>query len=101
VEIQAVRSALNQCPTFGDKQDDGTTVTYTITALSFPKVGDQTFSAKLTGAGGSVALDIDLVLARVGRCGLTFADVGIGGVDATVLLAATKTAVSRARPVCS
>lgn len=105
-ELKTLKDGITACPTIKQKDADGTVTTLTASALSFPKLGDETFAVRLAGEGGgqgfSLPLTVDAVFIRTGRCGVTIAGFGIGaGPDSSQLQHAASTAVNRVSSVCS
>jgi hypothetical protein len=62
--VDTFRSQAQGCTSWQDKATDGTTTTYQLAALSFPRLGDDTFAFQLNSTGGVFPVTIDYVLIR-------------------------------------
>jgi len=71
-------TALDACKTF-TIQDNGQTVTVSVGAMSFPKVGDESNAYTLTFTLDTINVAFDAVVAKKGS---TIAVVGLGGIGA-------------------
>ena len=72
--MDVVRTGLDKCQTFSTTDEDGTTFSGSFSAVSFPKVGDDTFAVRLTATAKStgdfemeVPMAGDIVIVRRGR----------------------------------
>jgi hypothetical protein len=82
-----VTAVLKTCTEYTSTNADGTTITFKLTPLSFPKLGDDTFALRLTA---DVALfgsaSVDAIYVRYGDVFLTVVHLSIGltSVDTTL-----------------
>lgn len=79
--LDAVADAVDQCQTFTDVDDDGNEMTYTFAALSFPKLGDDTYAARLSATTPIGPLALDFALARDGDAVVAVINGGLGAAD--------------------
>lgn len=79
--LDAVAGAVDQCQTFTDVDDDGTEVTYTFAALSFPKLGEDTYAARLSATTPFGPLALDFAFAREGDAVAAVINGGLGAAD--------------------
>lgn len=79
--LDALAAAVDQCQTFTDVDEDGTEITYTFTALSFPKLGDDTYAARLSANSPFGPLALDFVFARKGDTVAAIINGGLGAAD--------------------
>lgn len=61
-----VVSVLSECPTFSSTED-GETTDFTLGALSFPKLGDDTVALAITGKTPDFEVKLNIVVVRLGR----------------------------------
>lgn len=79
--LDAFAAAVEQCRAFTEVDDDGTEITYTFTALSFPKLGDDTYAARLSANTPVGPLALDFVFARKGDAVAAIINGGLGAAD--------------------
>lgn len=79
--IDALADAVDQCQTFTEVDDDGTEMTYTFSALSFPKIADDTFAARLSGTTPIGPLAVDFAFARDDDVVVAIINGGLGAAD--------------------
>lgn len=60
-------SLASDCPSFTDTDDDGTTTKFTLGALSFPKLGDETLAITLNVEAAEFNGKINIVVVQLGR----------------------------------
>ncbi|MCW2746024.1 MAG: hypothetical protein JWM48_2574 [Mycobacterium sp.] len=73
-----LRSALNTCRSFTSTDADGKKTTFTTSALSFPKLGDETFAVQITAPNPLGQLVADVVVVRLGNTVVELAYAGLG-----------------------
>lgn len=79
--LDAVADAVDQCQTFTDVDEDGNETTYTFAALSFPKLGDDTYAARLSATTPFGPLALDFAFARDGDAVVAIINGGLGAAD--------------------
>lgn len=79
--LDAVADAVDQCQTFTDVDEDGNETTYTFAALSFPKLGDDTYAARLSATTPFGPLALDFAFARDGDAVVAIINGGFGAAD--------------------
>jgi hypothetical protein len=72
-----VVEVLSQCQAFTSTDDDGVTTEFTIGALSFPKLGDDTVALAVTGRTPDFNLSLNFVVVRLGRNVMSIAQGGL------------------------
>lgn len=80
---------LSDCPSFTSTDADGTKTEFKLSALSFPKLGDDTLALALTGKTPDFAIVLNLVIVRLGR-NVIFVSQGGLTADAAVLEQVTR-----------
>lgn len=75
--LDDVVEVLSQCQTFSSIDDDGVTTDFTIGALSFPKLGDDTVALALTGKTSDLNVSLNFVVVRLGRNVMSVAQGGL------------------------
>jgi hypothetical protein len=102
-DLARLRDAVDKCHDFSMKEDDGSEVKMTVSAASFPKMGDETeafqVGATVTNSGRSVTLGGYLVYVRVGNVVTTIVAYGLPRVDATEVGTITKKSVEKVTPI--
>lgn len=99
--FDAFAAGMQECKTFEQTDADGSTFKGSFTALSFPKVGDDTFAVHLKASGGSEGVTIDLggdfVVVRKSRLMLAVATFSFGAtaIPASELEQIVRKAVSK------
>jgi hypothetical protein len=83
-QFAKMRSAVDQCATFKDTQD-GTTTDWTVTPISFPKLGDQSFAIRLSSEFALGIIEVDSVYIRIGDTitSLQYMVLGLQSIDST------------------
>ena len=89
-----VVSVLSDCPTFSTIEEDGTTTDFTVTALSFPKLGDDTVALAITGTTPDFTIAINVAIVRLGRNVMSVIQGGLTA-DAAVLEQASRTGLDK------
>lgn len=74
----------NKCQTFTETDEDGTETSYTITPLSFPNLGDDTFAFRMAGATPFGPINIDIASVRQGEIVISLVNGGLGQVDSAL-----------------
>lgn len=77
-------SAVDQCATFTDTQD-GTTTEWTVTPISFPKLGDQSFAIRASSEFILGFIEVDSVYIRIGDTvtSIQYMVLGLQSIDST------------------
>lgn len=80
--FDGISPAFDQCKEFEETDEEGNTFKGSFSALSFPKLGDETFAFHMTASGGNGEFTIDIggdfVFIRVGRVINTLATISFG-----------------------
>jgi hypothetical protein len=63
--IDVVSDLLNECQSFTSLDGAGAKTTFELAAMSFPKVGDETFAVAISGESDGVSLAAHMVVTRV------------------------------------
>ncbi len=98
---EAAKQLFSTCTSWTTTGTDGTATSFTASALSFPKLGDQTLALRLNGDDSSTQVALDLVAVRKGNvicvvAGLgTTSILGSNSVDPAVLATTARTAVNK------
>ena len=66
MSVTRLTNIVSQCPKFTSIDKGGARSEYTLAALSFPELGDQTFAAKLTVAAKGLTVLGQVVVTRDG-----------------------------------
>lgn len=99
--IQDMAAAFDRCGTYtSHSRKNGTTSAGRVTALSFPKLGDQTFAARFRVTSQGFEVSADLVLVRVGRCSASVIYGGIVATDYALLERSARSITQRLGKVC-
>lgn len=72
-----VVEVLSQCQAFSSTDDAGVTTDFTIGALSFPKLGDDTVALAVTGKTPDISVSFNFVVVRLGRNVMSMAQGGL------------------------
>jgi hypothetical protein len=77
-------SAVDQCATFTDTQD-GTTTEWTVTPISFPKLGEQSFAIRASSEFVLGFIEVDSVYIRIGDTitSIQYMVLGLQSIDST------------------
>jgi hypothetical protein len=94
-EMRFVRDAFS-CSEW-NTMIDGREVTYRITPLSFPQLGDDAYAVRVAFAFDFVLIETNFVFIRVNRYVIAIAHFGIGGVDSAQTELFARLAVERLR----
>jgi hypothetical protein len=62
----AAKELFASCTAWDAVEDDGTTTSYTTSALSFPQIGDETLALRLSGDADVASVVLDIVIVRQG-----------------------------------
>jgi hypothetical protein len=76
--MDQLAEATNACQSFTQTDEDGTETEFTISALSFPDLGDETFAFRLAATTMLGPLTMDFAVVREGSTGLLIANGGLG-----------------------
>lgn len=82
--LDLLADMANDCQSFTQVEDDGTETEYTITPLSFPDLGDDTFAFRMSATTFLGPLTLDGVAVRDGDLVVTIVHGGIGAVDSAL-----------------
>lgn len=85
-----VLAVLSECPTFSDTDDAGSKTDYTVSSLSFPKMGDDTIALNIKVATSEFDGTVNFVVVRLGRNVMSVAQGGLTADVPTLELAVTK-----------
>lgn len=85
-----VVEVLSECQAFSSTDDDGVTTDFTIGALSFPKLGDDTVALAVTGKTPDISVSLNFVVVRLGRNVMSIAQGGLTTDPAALEQAARK-----------
>ena len=85
-----VLSVLNDCPTFSETDDTGAKTDFTVSALSFPKKGDETVALNIKVKTADFDGVLNFVVVRIGRNVMSIAQGGL-----TADIAALEQAVNK------
>lgn len=85
----------NTCQSFTQPEDDGTETEYTISALSFPDLGDDTFAFRMAGTTAFGPLNLDVVAVRDGALVLAVINGGLGAADSELTESLMQTMAER------
>jgi hypothetical protein len=85
-----VVEVLSECQAFSSTGDDGVTTDFTIGALSFPKLGDDTVALAVTGRTPDIDVSINFVVVRLGPNVMSIAQGGLTTDPAALEQAARK-----------
>lgn len=87
-------AVVNDCPNFTTTNAKGEKVDFTLSALSFPKLGDQTVSFGLSGKTSTLTVQLDVVFVRVGNSAAFFQQGGLA-TDAAALESGARAGVAK------
>lgn len=85
-----VVEVLSQCQTFTTTDGAGVTTDFTIGALSFPKLGDDTVALAVTGKTPEIDISLNFAIVRLGRNVMSIAQGGLTTDPAALEQAARK-----------
>jgi hypothetical protein len=97
--ISAVKDAAKSCVKWTTTDEDGSKSTTTVSALSFDKLGDETLALHMQVDSAGFSIGADLVLVRLGRCGISLGSSGLIPTPGLLAKMAPK-AVSKLKSVC-
>lgn len=83
------------CQSFTQTEDDGTETEYTIGALSFPDLGDDTFAFRMSGTTPFGPLNLDVVAVREGSIVVAIINGGLGAADSELTESLIRTMADR------
>jgi len=81
--LDALAVAVDACQSFTETED-GAEITYTFSPLSFPKLGDDTYAARLSATTPFGPLAMDMAFTRVGDHVLAIINGGFGSADSAL-----------------
>lgn len=83
-QLVKMHSAVDQCPTFKDTQN-GTTFDWTVTPISFPQLGDQSFAIRLSSEFALGIIEVDSVYIQIGDTitSVQYMVMGLQSIDST------------------
>lgn len=91
--LATLTKLFSDCPTFSQTDADGK-IDYTLSPLSFPKLGDETLAIGVTIKNSSITAAADIVISRLGRNLQLIVQGGLG-TDAVALEKAARAGVTR------
>ena len=74
--VKSIGQLLSKCPSFTSTVNSEMTK-FTVSALSFPNLGDQTFATRMTGGTQSITATLDVVIVGVGHNMVSFVAGGL------------------------
>lgn len=77
-DLESIASTMTKCPKF-TTVEDGEKTKFTVSALSFPNLGEQTFALHMVAETGGFTIPLDMVIVVVGHNAVTFATGGFVG----------------------
>ncbi|MCY7365958.1 MAG: hypothetical protein LH469_11715 [Frankiaceae bacterium] len=89
-----VVAVLSDCPTFSSTDETGAKTDFTLAALSFPKLGDDTVALAITGTTPDFTIKINVAIVRLGRNVMSVTQGGLTA-DAAVLEQASRTGLDK------
>jgi len=89
-------SAIKTCAAFDSPNDDGEITKFTLAALSFPNLGDETFALKASGTA-MFPVSLDIAVVRLGDTLIFISNGGIGSADSVVTESVTRKAVEKVK----
>jgi hypothetical protein len=91
--------ALTACKKVTTKTDDGVPFELYLTALSFPKLADDTFALRVTATVSGITINIDMVLIRRGGVLITVVQTARGRIDTTTTEDVSRRALAKVNSV--
>lgn len=85
-----VLAVLSECPTFSDTDETGAKTDFTVSSLSFPKMGDDTIALNIKVATADFNGSVNFVVVRLGRNVMSIAQGGLTADVPTLEQAVTK-----------
>ncbi|GAA4927777.1 hypothetical protein [Actinoplanes utahensis] len=89
------------CPKLTTKTDGGTTFDMYMTALSFPKLADETVAHRVTAEVSGTTVNLDMVLVRRGGVVITLVQTATGVIDTAVTEDVARRALTKAEKALS
>lgn len=93
--LDRLADTVDACQTFTEVEEDGTEVSYTFEALSFPDLGDDTYAARLSGSTPLGPLAFDFAFTRVDSHVLGIVNGGFGAADSELTEELLRTMLDR------
>jgi hypothetical protein len=93
--LEQVRAAAASCTSY-QTTDNGQTATNTVSPLSFPKLGDDSFAVRVNVSGATLPADVDVAAIRKGPVALLVVQLAVGAIDTAITEQAARAATSRA-----
>lgn len=97
--MSSLKKQMSRCAKFTQHDSDGTTTT-TLAALSFPKLGDETYALHATMTNSVFTVLADVVYLRVGNCLAYIAQAGLATVDDKLIESTARTIATRLAKLC-
>lgn len=93
--LDLLAAVANDCQSFTQVDEDGAEVEYTITPLSFPDLGDDTFAFRMSATTFIGPLALDMAAVREGSLVVTVIHGGFGAVDSALTETLMRTMLDR------
>ncbi|MFS0883631.1 hypothetical protein [Aeromicrobium sp. 179-A 4D2 NHS] len=75
--VKAFRTAFETCDSFTETGDDGTKVTFKVSPMAFPSLGDDTVALRLSARSAGIRVVAPLIVVRVDQNLMLLASAGI------------------------
>jgi hypothetical protein len=93
--LNKLASVFRQCPRVTSTEKDGRSITFRVSSLSFPKLGDRTVAVRLKTTTRGVTVVFDLVFIAKGNNGISLMAGGIHPLSGATLEKFARKAVTR------
>jgi hypothetical protein len=94
--IDQFAETANACQTFTETDEDGTVTEYTISPLSFPDLGDETFAFRMSATSPLGPFAVDVAVARQGEFMVSIFNAALGTApDSALTESLTQTMLGR------
>jgi hypothetical protein len=97
--LQKVAATFSKCPEFTSTDAEGTKTEFTVSALSFPNLGDQTLALSLVGTSEGFTVYLNAVSVVMGHNTVGIVGGGLVGMNAEELETITRKAVEKVEKV--
>lgn len=95
VSLDDFAKLVQDCQSFEDVDRDGKKQTVKFSALSFPKLGEQTLAYALTLSSGDFTFVLNTALVKAGDAYITTAQGGLAGADASLVEKVSRATLAR------
>ncbi len=93
--LDLLADVAEACQSFSVTEDDGSETEYTITPLSFPELGDDTFAFRMSATTVLGPITLDLAAVQEGPIVVSVGNGGLGSADGELTEALMRTMVDR------